>query len=102
MTVAATAPRRPRNTHSSEGVVGCRPQSLQAAQAPEQARRRTGEVEHPVDWADRLRQNAAGTDARPDPRCAVHDGGCDNADRSRLCRRGRREHHPQATAVRRV
>ena len=58
MTVAATAPRRPRNTHSSEGVVGCRPQSLQVAQAPEQAqRRRTAEVEHPVDWADRLRQN---------------------------------------------
>jgi hypothetical protein len=40
MTVAATAPRRPRNTHSSEGVVGCRPQSLQVAQAPEQAQRR--------------------------------------------------------------
>src|SRR3974377_2479246 len=33
------------------------------------------------------------------PRCSVHDGRRDDADRSRLRRRGRREHHPQAAAV---
>jgi ATP-dependent Clp protease ATP-binding subunit ClpX len=36
------------------------------------------------------------------PRRAVHDGGCDDADRSRLRRRGRREHHPEAVAVGRL
>ncbi len=30
---------------------------------------------------DRLRQDAAGADAGAHPRCAVHDGGCDDADR---------------------
>ena len=29
---------------------------------------------------------------------SVRDGRCDDADRSRLCRRGRREHHPEAAA----
>ena len=42
------------------------------------------------------RQDAARADARQDLRRAVHDGRCDHADRSRLCRRGCREHHPQA------
>ena len=36
------------------------------------------------------------------PRRAVHDGGRHDADRSRLRRRGRREHHPQAPAVGRL
>ena len=48
------------------------------------------------------RQDAAGADAGAHPRRAVHDGRRDDADRSRLCRRGRREHHPQAAAVRRL
>ena len=86
-----------------EGALGRGPQSLQAAQSPDQAqRRRAREVEHPADRADRLGQDAAGADARAHPRRAVHDGGRDDADRSRLCRRGRREHHPQAAAVRRL
>ena len=38
----------------------------------------------------------ARADARADPRRAVHHGRRDDADRGRLCRRGRREHHPQA------
>ena len=84
-------------------ALGRGPQSLQAAQSPDQAqRRRAGEVEHPADRADRLRQDAAGADAGAHPRRAVHDGGRDDADRSRLCRRGRREHHPQAAAVGRL
>jgi ATP-dependent Clp protease ATP-binding subunit ClpX len=29
----------------------------------------------------------------------LHHGGCDHADRGRLCRRGCGEHHPQAAAV---
>src|SRR5258707_14092010 len=78
-------------------------QSLQAAQSPDQAqRRRTCEVEHPADRSDRFGQDAAGADAGPDSRRAVHDGGCDDADRSRLCRRGRRKHHPEAVAVGRL
>ena len=48
------------------------------------------------------RQDAARADAGAHPRRAVHDGGRDDADRSRLCRRGRREHHPQAAAGRRL
>ena len=37
-------------------------------------------------------QDAAGPDARPHPRRAVHHRRRDDADRSRLRRRGRREH----------
>ena len=86
-----------------EGALGRGPQSLQAAQPSDQAqRRRTGEVEHPADRPDRLRQDAAGADAGAHPRRAVHDGGRHDADRSRLCRRGRREHHPEALAVGRL
>ena len=48
------------------------------------------------------RQDAAGADAGAHPRRAVHDGRRDDADRSRLCRRGRREHHPEAAAGRRL
>ena len=84
-------------------ALGRRAQSLQAAQSPDQAqRRRACEVEHPADRADRFGQDAAGADAGAHPRRAVHDGGRDDADRSRLCRRGRREHHSQAAAVGRL
>ena len=48
------------------------------------------------------RQDAACPDARPHPGRAVHDGGRDDADRSGLRRRGRREHHPEAAPGRRL
>ena len=70
--------------------------------APEEHRRRAAEVEHHADRPDRLRQDAAGADAGPHPRRAVHHGRRDDADRGRLRRRGRREHHPEAAAVGRV
>ena len=83
--------------------LGRGPQPLQAPQPRRQEqRRRAGEVEHPADRPDRLRQDAARPDARPHPRRAVHDGRRDDADRSRLCRRGRREHHPEAASGRRL
>ena len=83
--------------------LGRRAQPLQAA-APrdEESGRRTVEVQHPARRPDRHREDPAGADARPHPRCALHDGRCDDADRSRLCRRGRREHHPEAAAGRRL
>ena len=80
-------------------ALGRRAQPLQAPQPRDEAqRRRAGEVEHPADRPDRLRQDAARADAGAHPRRAVHDGRRDDADRSRLCRRGRREHHPEAAA----
>ena len=83
--------------------LGRRPQPLQAAEPRRQEqRRRTGQVEHPAARAHRLRQDAARPDAGAHPRRAVHHGRCHDADRSRLCRRGRREHHPQAAAGRRL
>ena len=48
------------------------------------------------------RQDAAGADAGAHHRRALHHGRRDDADRGRLCRRGRREHHPEAAAVRRL
>ena len=78
--------------------LGRGPQPLQAAQPRRQDRQRgrARQVEHPADRPDRLRQDAARADAGADPRRALHHGRRDDADRSRLCRRGRREHHPQA------
>ncbi len=43
-------------------------------------------------------KNAACPDAGPHPGCSIHHGRCHDADRSGLCRRGRREHHPEAPA----
>ena len=84
-------------------AVGRRPQPLQAARACQQEqRRRAGEVEHPADGPDRLRQDAARADAGPHHRRALHHGRRHDADRSRLRRRGRREHHPEAAAGRRL
>ena len=84
-------------------AVGRRPQPLQAPGACRQEqRRRAGEVEHPADRPDRLRQDAARADAGAHHRRALHHGRRDDADRSRLCRRGRREHHPEAAAVGRL
>ena len=92
-------PRRLRHRPGprQEGALGRGPQPLQAARPRHEAqRRRAGEVQHPADRPDRLGQDAARADAGPHPRRALHDGGRDDADRGRLCRRGRREHHPQA------
>ncbi len=44
----------------------------------------------------------AGADPGAHPGRAFHHGRRHHADRSRLCRRGRREHHPQAAAGRRL
>ena len=48
------------------------------------------------------RQDAAGADPGAHHRRAVHHGRRDDADRGRLCRRGRREHHPEAAAIGRL
>ena len=100
-------PRRVRHrpgTHEEEARRrGLQP--LQADRDPEAAarpqRHRAVEVEHPADRPDRHRQDAARADARQAAVGALHDRGCDDADRGRLRRRGRREHHPQAAAGRR-
>jgi hypothetical protein len=81
------------------GAVGRGAQPLQAPEPCQQiGRYRTGEIEHPADRADGLRQDAAGADAGAHPRRALHHGRRHHADRGRLCRRGCREHHPQALA----
>ena len=80
-------------------------QPLQAHRDPEAAaqpeRHRADQVEHPAHRPDRHRQDAARADARQAPLGPLHDRRRDDADRSRLRRRGRREHHPQAAAGRR-
>ncbi len=84
-------------------ALGRGPQPLQAAEPRLQVgRNRTGEVEHPADRPHRLRQDAAGPDAGAHSRRALHHGRCDDADRGGLCRRGCREHHPQALAGLRI
>src|SRR5476649_1618677 len=50
----------------------------------------------------RLRQDPAGPDPGAHSGRALHHGRRHHPDRSRLCRRGRREHHPQAAAIRRL
>ena len=56
------------------------------------------EEQHPADRPDRLGQDAARADAGAPAQRAVRDRRRDDADRSRLRRRGRREHHPEAAA----
>ena len=74
-------------------------QPLQAAEDRRQAgRRRARQVEHPADRADGLGQDAARADARAAAQRPLRDRRCDHAHRSRLRRRGRREHHPEAAA----
>ena len=78
-------------------ALGRGPQPLQAARPRRQGRRRRArQVEHPARRPDRLRQDPARPDAGAHPRRAVHHGRRDDADRGRLCRRGCREHHPEA------
>ena len=92
-------PVRDRPGAGEEDPLGRRLQPLQAARIGRQGRRsRAREVEHPADRPDRLRQDAARADARAAARRAVRHRRRDDADRSRLRRRGRREHHPEAAA----
>ena len=64
--------------------------------------RRAGQVEHPADRPDRLRQDPPRPDARPDAQRPVRDRRRHRADRGRLRRRGRREHPAQADPGRRL
>ena len=80
------------------GAVGGGAQPLQAAEPRLQDRCGAVEVQHPADRPDRLRQDPAGPDAGPHSGRALYHGRCDHADRSRLCGRGCRKHHPQAAA----
>ena len=112
----ARGARRPAHAHRDQGqprqlrdrpgggqahAVGGRLQPLQAP-APQgkgqEGRRRAHQEQHPSDRPHRLGQDAAGADPGAHAGCAVRDGRRDDADRSRLCRRGRREHHPEAAA----
>ena len=68
----------------------------------QERRRRARQVQHHADRPHRLRQDAAGPDPGAHPGRAVHHGRRHDPDRSRLCRRGRREHHSQAAAGRRL
>ena len=68
--------------------------------APE--RRRDRQEQRPADRPDRQRQDAAGQDAGAHPQRPVRDRRRDDAHRSRLRRRGRREHPAQAAAERRL
>ena len=86
---------RDRPEPRQEGAERRRPQPLQAAGARgEEQRRRDREEQHPAGWPHRVRQDAAGADTGAHPGRAVHDGGCDHADRGRVCGRGCGEHHP--------
>ena len=100
---AARDLRRPRRVRRRPGggqahALGSGLQPLQA-RADDAGRRlghRAAEVEHPAARPDRLRQDAARPDARPDPQRPVRDRRRHGADRGRLRRRGRREHPAQA------
>ena len=97
-------PRRVRHRpeQGQEGPVGRGLQPLQAVAdqvgRANPRRHRARQEQHPADRPDRLRQDLAGRDARAAAERAVHDRRRDDADRSGLCRRGRREHHPEAAA----
>ena len=98
---------RPVRDRAGAGQEGARRRGLQPLQAhqfgvAEGRRRRARQVEHPADRPDGRRQDAAGADAGAHPRRAVHDRRCDDADRSRLRRRGRREHSRAAAPGRRL
>jgi ATP-dependent Clp protease ATP-binding subunit ClpX len=87
---------RPRRSSRS------RSQPLQAHRdaADRTRRRRAPEVEHPPHRPDGHRQDAPRPDARARPQRALRDRRRHDADRGRLRRRGRREHHrPAAPAA---
>ena len=94
------------------GQEGARGRGLQPLQADPgggrrrprlgQRRRRAGQVQHPADRPDRLRQDAPGADPGPDAQRPVRHRRRHRADRGRLRRRGRREHPAQADPGRRL
>ena len=101
---AARDPRHPRPVrdrpgHGEEDPLG---RGLQPLQAAEDQQPRTTTSSSPSRTSccrpDRLGQDAARADARAPPQRAVRDRRRDDAHRSRLRRRGRREHHPEAAA----
>ena len=90
---------RDRPGAGEEDPVGRGLQPLQAAQTPVEERRgRAREIEHPARRPDRIGEDAARADARAPPERPVRHRRRDHADRGRLRRRGRREHHPEAAA----
>ena len=109
---AAQAPRDlrvPERLHHRPGPrqedpLGRRLQPLQAdpVRRDRRRRRRAGQVEHPADRPDRLRQDAAGADAGAHAQRAVRHRRRHRAHRGRLRRRGRREHPAQAHPGRRL
>ena len=92
-------PVRDRPGAGQEDPLGRGLQPLQAARAVGQGGRcRAGQVEHPADRAHGLGQDAARADAGAASGRAVRDRRRHDADRGGLRRRGRREHHPEASA----
>ena len=79
-----------------------RVQAGEPAQGRPRRARRAGQVQHPADRPDRLRQDPPRADPRPDAQRAVRDRRRHRADRGRLRRRGRREHPAQADPGRRL
>ncbi|KZS01100.1 LON Protease, partial [Daphnia magna] len=76
---------------------------LQPLQAPapygrHQGHGRAVQEQHPLDRPHRLRQDPAGSDPGALAECALRHRRRDHADRSGLCGRGCREHHPEAAA----
>ena len=76
--------------------------ALQAVAALGEARdqHRTGREQHHAHRAHRLGQDAPGPHAGADPERAVRHRRCDDADRGRLCGRGRREPAAETAAGR--
>ena len=102
---------RHRPGERQEGARGGGLQPLQAGPGRRRRRhpaaqgrrdRRAGQVQHPGDRPDRLRQDLPRPDAGPDAQRAVRDRRRHRADRGRLRRRGRREHPAQADPGRRL
>ena len=69
---------------------------IQAEWRAERRQRRAGQVQHPADRPDRLRQDPPGADPRPDAQRPFAIADATALDRGGLCRRGRREHPAQA------
>ena len=86
-----------------EGPLGGGLQPLQARQRrPHRRRRRARQEQRPPRRPHRLRQDAAGADAGQGARRAVLHRRCDQPDRGRLRRGGRREHPPAPHPGRRL
>ena len=94
---------RPGADEEEAGGRGLQP--LQADRDPEGLarphRHRADQGQHPAHRPDGHGQDAAGPDAGQDAVGPLRDRRRDDADRGRVRRRGRREHHPEAAAGRR-